>query len=134
MPLAEPPVITFNPEVTRLRAGVVAPDPVPISFGGKAYTLRFIPDGGMGYTQRPTDQVDARGVTIFEQGLWYLDTARVGGAASKMEAVAVYLHFCHGLDTVEPIWGDEIVPKDSDTGEYAFEYPDACPKWDGKPT
>ena len=117
----DPDLVTVEPhygtlpppsEVT-MREGVVRPAPVTVTLAGKGYQLTVIKDGGMGYTG--------------DDGPAFADRVLVGGAADKMEAAAVYLQFCHEIDVVDPIWADEYVPTLVGTGEFVFDYPDACP-------
>jgi hypothetical protein len=112
MALKMPSEITLRPEVS-------LPAVETVRHKGRKYTVRFAPEGGSGYTRGSDGSV----------GQFWTDLFLVGGAGSKMEAVAVYLRYCHGERRVDPVWGDEYVPTVKGTGEYAFQYPDDCPAW-----
>ncbi len=114
---AEESIAVVNPEAPIvLRDGVALPPAETVRYRGRRYTARFVPEGGALYS-------DGKG------GKVATNLFLVGGTDRKMRAVAVYLKFCLGEREVDPIWGDEPVPKLAATGEWAFEYPNDCPEW-----
>lgn len=113
------PVAVFPEAVIDLRAGLALPEAETVRHKGRTFAVRFLPEGGFGYTRQPDGT----------EGDFRTDLFLVGGARSKMEAVAVYLRYCRGTRRVAEGWGDEYVPQVAGTGEYAFQYPADCPAW-----
>jgi hypothetical protein len=109
--------------------GVAGVAPETVVMDGRSYQVRFLPEGGAVYTARPTGGRDANGDPEVEEGVWRLDSFRVAGTDDGMEAVAVYLRFCRGINEVDPVWANEGVRRDPATGEWSFEYPDDCAVW-----
>lgn len=117
---AEEKIPVVNPEApVTLREGVALPPAETVRHKGRKYAVRFVPEGGFGYTRK----LDGT------KGQFHTDLFLVGGTDRKMKAVAVYLKVCHGIDEVDEGWGDEPVPKLAATGEWAFMYPEDCPAW-----
>jgi hypothetical protein len=109
--------------------GADLPAPETVVLNGREYQVRFIPEGGMAFTARPTGEIGPDGVPVIEEGNFRADAFRVAGTDDIFEAAGVYLKFCRGINEVPEIWRDEPVFRNPETGEWSFEYPDDCAAW-----